>query len=208
MKADPLYQPHMSDSSKQGLDTQDIWSISETEFSKLFESIYYEYIDNLFRFALFRLTDREKSIDVVQDILTKYYVYLKKLRSDESLKDTQTLNHRAYLFRSLRNAIIDQYRLKKNFSLDHLVEEGYDIQSEEDITSITSTELSFKHVLGHINMLKPELQELLYMRYLEGLSVSDIALALQERENSISVKLHRVVDTLKKSIAKQTNNHS
>ena len=199
MKTDPLYHhPHMEDSSKQALKSHDIWSISETEFNQLFENIYNEYVDNLFRFAFFRLTDREKSTDVVQDVFTKYYAYLKKIRD---AKSDQELNHRAFLFRSLRNAIVDQYRLKKTYSLDDLIEQGYDeFSGEEDHFSKTETDIGFKELLKHITLLKPELQELLYMRYFEGMSVSDIAQALNERENSVSVKLHRITETLKKSL--------
>ncbi len=197
MKTDPIYQPHMEDSSNQGLNTQDIWSFSETEFNRFFENIYHEYVDNLYRFAYFRLTDTEKATDIVQDIFTKYYTYLRKARDAESKQD---LNHRAFLFRSLRNAIIDQYRLKKNYSLDNLIEEGYDLITDEDITSKTETEIGFKELTKHIAGLKPDQQEILYMRYFEGMSVSDIATALNQRENSISVKLHRITESLKKSI--------
>lgn len=187
----------MEDSSQQALKSHDIWSISETEFSQLFENIYNEYVDSLFRFAFFRLTDKEKSTDVVQDVFTKYYAYLRKVRENNS---DQELNHRAFLFRSLRNAIIDQYRLKKNYSLDNLIEDGLDLKTEEDGFSKTETDIGFKELLKHIALLKPELQELLYMRYFEDMSVSDIASALNERENSVSVKLHRITETLKKSI--------
>lgn len=190
----------MEDSSQQDLNSHDIRSISETAFNQLFENIYNEYADNLFRFATFRLTDKEKSTDVVQDVFTKYYSYLKKIRANQSDQD---LNHRAFLFRSLRNAIIDQYRAKKNYSLDSLIEEGLDLKAEENSFGGTETDIGFKELLKHISTLKPELQELLYMRYFENMSVSDIATALNERENSVSVKLHRVIDTLKKSINNQ-----
>ncbi len=188
----------MEDSSQQGLKSHDIWSISEAGFNQLFENIYNEYVDNLFRFALFRLTDKEKAMDVVQDIFTKYYTYLRKVRD---LKSNQELNHRAFLFRSLRNAIVDQYRLKKTYSLDNLIEQGYDeINSDHDDFGKTETDIGFQELLKHIQLLKPELQELLYMRYFESMSVSDIATTLNERENSVSVKLHRTIETLKKSI--------
>lgn len=199
MKTDPLYhQSNMEDSSQQALKSHDIWSISETAFNQLFENIYNEYVDSLFRFALFRLTDKEKAMDVVQDIFTKYYAYLRKVRDTKS---DQELNHRAFLFRSLRNAIVDQYRLKKTYSLDNLIEQGYDeISSDHEDFSKTETDIGFQELLKHIQLLKPELQELLYMRYFENMSVSEIATALNERENSVSVKLHRITETLKKSI--------
>lgn len=174
----------------------DIWSISDTDFKKNFEQIYYEFIDSLYRFAYFRISDADKATDVVQDIFIKYFAYLQKLRDTNTKKD---LNHRAFLFQSLRNAIIDQYRLKKTYSLDALIaDEGYDIHSDEDVSSRTETEMDFKALTKHILRLKPEQQEMLYMRYFEGLSVTEIAMALNERENTVSVKLHRITEQLKK----------
>lgn len=199
MKTDPLYhQPNMDDSTPEGLKSHDIWSISETDFNRFFENIYNEYIDSLFRFAFFRLTDKEKAMDVVQDVFTKYYDYLRKARESESGQD---LNHRAFLFRSLRNAIVDQYRLKKTYSLDNMIEEeGFEPETEDEGFAKTETDIGFAELKRHISNLKPELQELLYMRYFEGMSVSDIAIALNQRENSISVRLHRITETLKKSV--------
>ncbi len=186
---------HMKDSNT------DIWSISDTDFRENFEQIYYEFIDSLYRFAYFRISDADKATDIVQDIFIKYFAYLQKLRDTDTRKD---LNHRAFLFQSLRNAIIDQYRLKKTYSLDNLIEEeGYDIHSDEDTSYATETDIDFKALTKHIVKLKPAQQELIYMRYFEGLSVPEISLALNERENTISVKLHRITESLKKAM-----NHS
>lgn len=197
MKEDHTHISHMNDSYK------DIWSISDTDFKKLFEQIYYKYIDSLYRFAYFRLSDTEKATDLVQDVYIKYFAYLQKLRDSPQEEGRINLNHRAILFQSLRNGVVDQYRLKKNYSLDALIdEEGADdlLASDEDITSSTETDINFKELTKHIVKLKPAQQELIYMRYFEGLSVTEISLALNERENTISVKLHRIAEVLKKAM--------
>jgi RNA polymerase sigma-70 factor (ECF subfamily) len=192
---------HMQDSNT------DIWSISDTDFKKHFEQIYYEYIDSLYRFAYFRITDVDKATDLVQDIFIKYFAYLQKLRDSNTVKD---LNHRAFLFQSLRNAIIDQYRLKKTYSLDSMIdEEGYDMHSDEDVGAATETDIDFKALVKHVVKLKPAQQELIYMRYFEALSIPEMSLALNERENTLSVKLHRIAESLRKMIEKEkTQNHN
>lgn len=200
MKADRLKHSHTDEVKNKAYSALDLRSISESEFQALFEQVYYEHIDSLIRFAYFRLTDRDKAIDAVQDIFSNYFAYLKKVRAEDLQKD-QDLNHRAFLFRSLRNAIIDQYRLKKAVSLDSLFDEGYDESSEEDISSDTETSLMYSLVLSKIKLLKPEQQELLYMRYIEDLSVAEIAQAVGVRENTISVQLHRAIDQLKKHVS-------
>ncbi|MEN9604632.1 MAG: hypothetical protein RJB39_317 [Candidatus Parcubacteria bacterium] len=203
MKADHSHQPHMPGSQKPAEKADNIGSISESDFQKLFESIYYEHVDTLIKFAYFRLTDQEKAVDVVQDVYANYFAYLKNIRENpEKHAEKGVVNHRAFLFKSLRNSIIDQYRSKKSYSLDSMIEEGYetDVESDEDVTSGTETSLTHKYVIEKIKTLKPEQQELLYMRYIEDMTIPEMATALGERENTISVKLHRVIETLKKHV--------
>lgn len=201
MKADHSHQPHMSGAHKPAEKADNIGSISETEFQKLFESIYYDHVDTLIKFAYFRLTDQEKAVDVVQDVYSSYYAYLKNIRENpEKHAEKGVLNHRAFLFKSLRNSIIDQYRSRKNYSLDSMFEEGYDLHSDEDVSSGTETSITHKYVLQKIKTLKPEHQELIYMRYIEDMSITEIAQSTGERENTVSVKLHRIIETLKKHV--------
>lgn len=176
-----------------------IRSISESEFQQYFENLYHEHVDSLMKFAFFRLSDKEKSTDAVQDIFINYFSFLKKVRENLD-KEVPDLNHRAFLFKSLRNSIIDQYRSKKSYSLDSLFEEGFDLRSEEDVTAGSDTSLTHAHVLTKIKNLKPHHQELLFMRYIEDMSVADIAIALGERENTISVQIHRIIESLKKQV--------
>lgn len=197
MKGDHSNHTHMSGTPTKADAASDIRSISETEFQMYFETIYQEHVDNLMKFAFFRLSDRERSVDTVQDVFINYFAYLKRIREDDA-PHALDFNHRAFLFRSLRNSIIDHYRSKKSYSLDVLLDEGFEVHSEEDATYQTETALTHKYVLEQIKHLKPKQQELLYMRYIEDMTVQDIALALGERENTISVQLHRVIESLKK----------
>ena len=191
----------MSDSHTQVTTAHDIRSISETEFYQYFEQLYREHVDALIKFAFFRLTDKDRATDVVQDVFVNYFGHLKKVRDSES-EHPQGLNHRAFLFRSVRNAIIDHYRSKKNHSLDALLDEGFEIDYDDEAFEAVEVGLDHKHLLGKIKELKPKQQELLYMRYIEDMSVSDIAQALGERENTISVQIHRIIETLKKKYDK------
>lgn len=201
MKADHINQPHTPRSQKPAEKADNIRSISETDFQKLFESIYYDHVDQLIKFAYFRLTDQEKAVDVVQDVYSSYFAYLKNIRENpEKHAHTGELNHRAFLFKSLRNSIIDQYRSRKSYSLDNMFEEGYDLHGDEDVGEATETSITHKYVVEKIKHLKPEHQELLYMRYIEDMSIPEMAQALGERENTVSVKLHRVIEILKKHV--------
>lgn len=176
-----------------------IKSLSKTEFNSYFENIYNDHIDQLFRFTLFRVTDKEKTIDIVQDVFYKYFKYL-----EESLIKAEeiTFNHKAFLFKTTRNTIIDHYRKKHSQSLDELLESGFEYSSDEDVTHNTSIDIDYKQVLASIKGLDPESQELIYMRFIEGLSLGDISEITGQKENTISVKIHRILEKLKQRYEK------
>ena len=112
MKEGQYTQKHMSDSQTQAADAVDIRFISEIEFQQYFEQIYGEHVDALIKFAFFRLTDREKAMDTVQDVFINYFSHLKKIREKEE-EHSQGLNHRAFLFRSVL-----RMKVLKKLSLD------------------------------------------------------------------------------------------
>ena len=176
-----------------------IKSLSKIEFNAYFENIYNEHIDQLFRFTLFRVTDKEKAIDIVQDVFFKYFRYLE----DSLDKDIEiTFNHKAFLFKTTRNTIIDHYRKKQTQSLDDLLESGYEYSSDEDITHSTAVDIDYKKVIQSIKTLDIESQELIYMRFIEGLSLGDMAEITGQKENTISVKVHRILDKLRQRYEK------
>ncbi len=171
-----------------------IKSLSRLEFNAYFENIYNENIDHLFRFALFRVSDKEKAIDIVQDVFFKYFRYLE----DSLTRDHEvTYNHKAYLFKTIRNTIIDHYRKKHSQSLDDLLDAGYEYSSDEDITQNTANDIDFKKILKTIKTLDLDSQELIFMRFIEGLSVTDISEITGQKENTVSVKIHRILDKIR-----------
>ena len=171
-----------------------IKSLSKTEFNSYFENIYNEHIDQLYRFTLFRVSDKEKAIDIVQDVFFKYFKYL---TDNIEVEQEITLNHKAFLFKTTRNTIIDHYRKKQSQSLDDLLENGYEYSSDEDISHDTSVEIDYKKVIKSLKDLDLESQELVYMRYVDNMSLGEISEIVGQKENTVSVKIHRILEKLK-----------
>lgn len=174
-------------------------SLSKIEFNNYFENIYNENIDQIYRFTLFRVSDKEKAIDIVQDVFFKYFKYLTDSIEDEKEID---FNHKAFLFKTTRNTIIDHYRKKQTQSLDDLLDNGYEYSSDEDISHDTGVEIDYKQVVKSLKDLDLNSQELVYMRFIEGLSLADISEVTGQKENTISVKIHRILEKLKQRYEK------
>ncbi len=155
-----------------------------------FKEAYDEHADALFRFAFYKLSDREKAKDVVQDTFVKVWEYM---ASDGE----EIVNIKALLYRIATNAIIDNYRKKKELSLDYFMDEGF-LPDELHHSSISiMDEAEADMVIKAIHNLEEDDRALMLMRYIDGLSVKEIAEATGQRENTVSVRIHRAIKTLK-----------
>lgn len=152
-----------------------------------FHEAYELHADSLFRFSYFKLSDREKAKDIVQDTFVRYWEYI--------AADGKVENVKAFLYRIANNAIIDTYRKKKEISLDVLEEDGFEPADADSHHQMTRN-IDSKRALYLVNKLGEKERWIILMRYVEGLSVKEIAEVLDERENTISVKIHRALKEL------------
>ena len=157
------------------------------EQEQKFIEAFNQYADALFRHSFFRVSNRQVSIDLVQDAYTKTWVQITKGEIIE--------NFQAYLYHVLNNLIIDYYRKKKSVSLDALSEDGFDPvgTGEEEIVQNAERE----HMMKFLETLQKRDRDVVVMRYVDGLQIKQIANVLGESENGISVRLHRAVKKLK-----------
>jgi RNA polymerase sigma-70 factor (ECF subfamily) len=96
---------------------------------------------------------------------------------------------KAFLYHILNNLIIDQYRKHKTNSLDAMVENGFDPSSEET-DNIVNT-LDAKALVILIKHLPLTYRKVMRMRYVQDMSLSEIALQTGQSANSIAVQSHR-----------------
>ncbi|MGB3921933.1 MAG: RNA polymerase sigma factor [Minisyncoccia bacterium] len=165
-------------------------SISELE--KRFSDIYNKESDALFRFCFLRVSDREKALDLTQEAFTRLW------RTFTSGKEVG--NPRALVFVTARNLIIDWYRRKKPLSLEGLSaddDKSFDIPDEKALREI---ELSSdaRRALELVEELEAEYREVIYLRFVSDLEPRDIAEVLGLNANTVSVRLTRGMDALRR----------
>lgn len=165
----------------------------ERRFLKAFD----EYADALFRHASIRLSDRERAIEIVQDTFTKVWGYLRQ--------GHEVVSFRSFLYKVLNNLVIDEYRRRRETSLDAILEaEGVDegMFAElryEPIESLIDI-LDAGQVLRVLGELPDIYREPIVLRFVDGLGPKEIADLIEETENVISVRLHRGIKLLQEKI--------
>lgn len=108
---------------------------------------------------------------------------------------------RAFLFTTAHNLVIDEYRKKKAVSLDSLRDEGFDVHSDSD--NIVEDHIDGERAIQFLSTIPKMYRDAIYMQYVEGLSVKEIAEITGESENNISVRIHRGLQKLR-IVMKQT----
>lgn len=165
----------------------------------MFISWYETHSDEIFRFALLRIRDREKALDITQETFTKLWDYLSKGK-------TEIKHPRGIIFKIARNLIIDESRKASShtLSLDSLIDTTTDNDSvqyqpeapKSDIPSGITVDL--ERALGAIETLEPNHREIITLRFLHELSVEEISELIGINKNSVSVRIHRGLEALRK----------
>jgi RNA polymerase sigma-70 factor (ECF subfamily) len=155
-----------------------------------FMRAYDEYGDALFRHCYFRVYDREKAKDLMQECFTRTWECI--------VKGQDIKNVRAFLYRVANNLIIDNSRKKTAASLDDLMDQGIEPEPVHDKRPLVAAE--FAGVAAALDKVDERYRDVIVMRYIDGLTPGEIAEVLGETENAVSVRLHRGIAAVRKII--------
>lgn len=171
-------------------------SLMKHPYEEAFLKAFDEYADALFRHAFFRISNREHAKDLVQETFLKTWNYIHE--------GNEVRHWKSFLYQTLNNLIIDEYRRVKEQSLDSLIE-----NSVSDISSLIAVgnrsekedrlddEITFEKIRILIRKLPDAYRVALTMRYVDGLSTKEMATLLNTSENVVSVRTHRALVQLK-----------
>lgn len=164
------------------------------EYQQKLTEAYSEHGDAIFRYCLFKISDREKALDFVQETFTRTWQYL--------LRGNEIDNMKTFLYTTARHIIIDEYRKKKTVSLDDLVDAG--MEPFEEIEESIATAYDAAKVMESVHLLPENYSSIILMRYVSDLSVKEIALIVGESENVVSVRIHRGLSKLRELLVPLT----
>jgi len=176
--------------------SNDIADNHEARFLKAFD----EYNDALFRHAYLRISNREKAVDLVHDTFTKVWSYLRG--------GYEIDNFRPFLYKVLNNLIIDEYRRRKESSLDALLEmEGVDEGSFEELSESTveamAATIDGRKAFELLIELPDQYREVIILRFVDQLGPREISELIEESENVVSVRIHRGLKMLRQKLEAQ-----
>lgn len=163
--------------------------LSSHDKKKQFEKAYQQEADNIFGFLFVRLRDRERALELTQDAYMLAWMYMAKGNDIQAM--------RPFLFTTAYNLFKNELRSKhKTISLEKLIDDyAFEPKSlKKDQEQL----LEVKMLISKIRLLPRPYQEVMNLRYVKGLPVKNIAKLLNESATTISVRIHRGIEKLRK----------
>lgn len=170
-------------------------------YDRIFEEEFLPQIDALYTFAYHLTYNEEDANDLVQDTYLKAYRFI-----DKYIEGT---NAKAWLFKILKNAFINQYRKKNKLPTKVDLEDIVIYHDEEDSSNYSGysdlREEMFQHMMGDevtnaINSLPVDFRLVILLSDIEGFTYEEIAKIIDIPIGTVRSRLHRARNMLKEQL--------
>ena len=152
--------------------------------TRCFDTLVFRYSVRLFQFLRKRLPTDQDTEDIVQDTFIKAFQNIH--RYDHIWKFS------TWIYTIASRLAVSHYRTK-NWKLTNLTQaEMPDTPSNSKTPDMVMSENEdFNNLWNVARTLKPQLYEVLWLRYAEELSIKEIAAVMEKPQISVRVMLHR-----------------
>jgi len=162
-----------------------------------FIKVYDETVNDIHRFVYFKIGNREEANDLTSQIFLKTWNHIQ----NNSLEDSKTL--RALLYKIARNTIIDHYRETGNkisVSLDDEDNKIDVVDNAQDPEEKMDQEANMELIKSKLPLLKEEYREVIIMKFINDLTLEEIADISGKKKGNVRVLLHRALNALKELV--------
>jgi len=168
-----------------------------------FIKAYDENVAEIYRFVYFKIGHQEEAHDLTSMIFLKTWNHIQ----NKTLEDAKTL--RALLYKIARTSIIDYYRdtgakMKATLSLDN-EEHPLDLPDKDapDLNENLDLKTDFQLIKSKLPLLKEEYREVIIMRFINDLSLEEIADVTGKSRGALRVLIHRALSALRGLVEKE-----
>ncbi len=156
-----------------------------------FGHLYETYLDRIYRYIYFRVTDEQTAEDLISQVFTKAW---------ENLDRYQPSGRPfiAWLYTIAHNTVIDHYRTRKDtVAIENTISLASDAPSPSE-----QVERHFEadHLRAALQMLTPEQQQVVVLKFIAGMSTDEIATQLRKSAGAVRALQMRALQALAKQM--------
>jgi RNA polymerase sigma-70 factor (ECF subfamily) len=160
-----------------------------------FINAYNKYADAIYRYCYFRVYSTQLAEELMQETFMRVWKYLARGKEIQNIQ--------ALLYQIARNLIIDLGRRDRvRQGIEQVIHYGEYNSKEPSYNG--RVDMERKTLLGEIYVIMKKLshdsQDILVMRYIEGLSPREIAEIFHTSPNNISVRIYKSLKRLGKYV--------
>lgn len=160
-----------------------------------FGTLYDRYFERIYRYVRLKLGDGVEAEDLTAT------VFLNAWRSIETFAPQGDNSFLAWIFRLAHNALIDQYRRRREIT---------PLQDVEEYHLPTDTTFNPEHVLDRgltiaelsraLQTLTEEQREVVLLRFVEGLSAREVGQIMNKQEGTVRGMQFRAIEALRRAL--------
>ena len=159
-----------------------------------FSCLYEYYITPVFRFIYFRVKNYQEAEDLTQLVFLKVWKALPDYKQKKN-------PFSSWLYTVVRNMVIDYWRKKKEWNISELAKETIK-DEKKPIYDLLDEEKDFKSIREAIGLLTEDQQEIIILRFIEGLSSKEISKITEKSEEAVRQLQSRGIKTLREYLNK------
>jgi len=165
---------------------------------KIFSKIYDQYIDKIYRFIFLKVNSQEVAQDLTSETFLRGWKAFEK--SQNPMANNQKIeNIQAFLYKIARNLVTDHYREKGKTQIVS-AEYASIIDPRQNLEEKVMAGSDLETIRLALTNLKEDYQNVIIWRYLDDLSISEIAKIMDKSKEATRVQLHRALKSLRNEL--------
>jgi RNA polymerase sigma-70 factor, ECF subfamily len=164
------------------------------EINEYFSQIYDQYVTKIYRFIYLKVSTQETAEDLSSEVFLRVYRHIQG--GSSAIENPQ-----AFLYHIARNVLADHYRGRKvtTISIEKTTIELEDIGEKTKDQAEVSLEMD--RIRQGLAQLQDDYQNLIIWRYIDELSVPEIAKITGKTEENVRVGVHRALRALQGKVS-------
>ncbi|MDR3642256.1 MAG: sigma-70 family RNA polymerase sigma factor [Candidatus Doudnabacteria bacterium] len=151
-----------------------------------FGQIYDNFAQKIFKFIRYKIQNRQEAEDVLQEVFTKAYIGLGSF-------SMENLNFSAWLYKVAGNTINDHFRKKYRSPVTAAIDENFDAPSGYSLQDEAATKWDWNLARDAFSQLPAVYRQVLELRFVQELSVDEVADILHKSNLSVRLIQHRAL---------------
>lgn len=154
-------------------------------------ALYDQYVGRIYSYVYHRVGQAELAEDLTGQVFMRM---LEAIRTGHGWRTSFS----GWLYRIAHNLVIDHYRRRNQTSTVELEEVPSLTASEGDPARAVEARLDRERVRAALNRLTEEQAQVVSLRFLEGLSISEVATAMDKTEGAVKALQYRAILALRR----------